>query len=111
MEARPSARSLAGRRRIVETAHYINGAKVILFTPIDERHRLTGNRRQIVAGVLEGPLAGLAICRYDADGCYLFGCDTSWCSITDTWHQTVEEAMRQAEFEYEGVTTTWQRHA
>jgi hypothetical protein len=90
---------------------YINGAKVIVFTPIDERHRLTGNCRQIVAGTLQGPLAGLAICRYNADGCYLFGCDTSWSSVTDTWHQTVEEAMRQAKFEYKGVTMTWQRHA
>jgi hypothetical protein len=96
----------------VKTAQYINWAKVILFTPIDERHRHTGKCRQIVAGVLEGPLAGLAICRYDhEEGCYLFGCDASWRSVTDTWHQTVEEAMRQAKFEYEGVTTTWQRHA
>ncbi len=27
--------------------------------------------------------------------------------ITDTWHATLEEALEQAEFEYEGVSKTW----
>jgi len=27
--------------------------------------------------------------------------------VTDTWHETLEGALRQAEFEYEGVTATW----
>jgi hypothetical protein len=86
----------------------IAGANVILFTPIDERHRHTGRCRQVVAGVLQGTAAGLAICRFDGeDGFYLFGCDERWSSVTDTWHQTIEEAMGQAEFEYEGVSTTW----
>jgi hypothetical protein len=54
----------------------IGGATVLLFTPIDERHRYTGNCRQILAGVLQGPAAGLAICQYDGeDGFYVFACD------------------------------------
>ena len=90
----------------------IGGARVILFTPIDQRHRHTSNCRQVVAGVPQGPAAGLAICKYEGEeGYYLFGCDATWSSVTDTWHQTVEEAMRQAEFEYEGITGNWQRHA
>jgi hypothetical protein len=90
----------------------INGATVVLFTPIDERHRHTGNCRQIVAGVLQGPAAGMAICQYDGeDSFYLFGCDEHCSTITDTWHQTIEEARGQAEFEYEGVAATWQRPA
>ncbi|WP_435020911.1 hypothetical protein TA3x_002087 [Tundrisphaera sp. TA3] len=90
----------------------LNGARVILFTPIDRRHRHTGNCRQIVAGVLQGPAAGLAICLHEGEvGFYLFGCDASWSGVSDTWHMTVEEAMGQAEFEYEGVTGTWQRHS
>ena len=88
----------------------IGGANVILFTTIDERHRPTGGCRQIVAGVLQGPADRLAICRYEGDeNVYLFGCDAEWNSVTDTWHQTIEEAMNQAEFEYEGVANTWQR--
>jgi hypothetical protein len=88
----------------------ISEAKVVLFTPIDERHRHTGNCRQSVAGVLQGPVAGIAICQYDGeDGFYLIGCDENWFSVTDTWHQSIAEAMGQAEFEYEGVSATWQR--
>jgi len=89
----------------------IGGATVVCFTPIDQRHRHTGNCRQIVGGVLIGPMAGLAICQYAGDTTYyLFGCDQDWRTVTDTWHQTLEEAKQQAEFEYEGVTSTWHTH-
>lgn len=86
----------------------IGGARVVFYTPIDDRHRFTGGCKQIVAGQLMGPMAGLAIC-YQAseDAFYLFGCDVEWQSVTDTWHQTVEDAKHQAEFEYEGVGKTW----
>jgi hypothetical protein len=90
----------------------IGGAKVVLFTPIDERHRYTGNCRQVVAGVVQGQCAGIAIGQYDGEeGVYLFGCDEDWLSITDTRHQSIDEAMSQAEFEYNGVAATWQRPA
>jgi hypothetical protein len=49
---------------------------------------------------------GLAICQGD-HGFYLFGCDADWQSVTDTWHQTFDEAKGQAEFEYDGVSDTW----
>lgn len=88
----------------------IDGAAVVLATPIDERHRHTGKCRQVVAGRLMEPAAGIAICRYDGEeNVYLFGCDEHWSCVTDTWHQTIEEARRQAEFEYEGSSATWQR--
>jgi hypothetical protein len=90
----------------------VGGAKVICFTPIDSRHRHTGNCRQIVDGVLKGAAAGLAICQYEGEDSYfLFGCDAEWNSVTDTWHQTLEDAKEQAEFEYEGVSETWMRYA
>jgi hypothetical protein len=86
----------------------INGARVIQWSAIDRRHRPTQNCRQIVAGQVQGPAAGLAICRYeDDDAYYLFGCDPHWNQITDTWHPSLEAAMEQAEFEYEGVSATW----
>ena len=91
------------------TPNRINGASVICYSLIDERHRHTGNCRQIVNGVLEGPAAGLAICQFDGDDAfYLFACDADWNSVTDTWHQSLDDAKAQAEFEYEGISRTWQ---
>jgi hypothetical protein len=90
----------------------IDGAKVLCFTPIDERHRPTDNCKQIVKGAVQRPASGLAICQYEGDDCYyLFGCGIAWDSVTDTCHQTMEEAKSQAEFEYVGVSATWQEHA
>lgn len=87
----------------------IGGATVICYSAIDHRHRHTGNCRQIVAGVLQGPMAGLAICQFPGEsGYYLFGCDDDWREVTDTWHATLEQAKEQAEFEYEGITSTWE---
>lgn len=88
----------------------IGSATVILFTPIDERHRHTENCRHNLNGVLQGPVAGVAICpEGNGKGFYLFGCDSDWEVATCTRHPTLEEAMSQAEFEYEGVSVTWQR--
>ena len=71
---------------------------------------MTGKCQQIVNEIMWGPASALAICRYDGeDGYYLFGCDSNWNAVTDTWHTTLEEAQAQAEFEYESVTSTWQR--
>ena len=84
---------------------------MIYYSPIDHRHRPTDKCRQIVASVLQGPIAGLAICQYPGESSYyLLGCDTEWQQVTDTWHETLEQAKEQAEFEYDGVTSTWKEH-
>ena len=63
----------------------------------------------IVDGVVMGPAAGLAICKYEEEaGFYLFGCDQNWHPITDTFHDSVDDAKSQAEVEYVGVSNTWQ---
>jgi hypothetical protein len=88
----------------------IGSARVLYYSPIDQRHRATGTCRHTVGGVLPGPSGGLAICQYEEDGGFsLLRCDSDWTEVTDTWHPTLEEAMHQAEFEYEGVSQTWQR--
>lgn len=54
----------------------------------------------------------MAICQYEGhDGYYLFGCNAEWDAVTDTCHQTLEEAKEQAEFEYVGVSETWAHYA
>lgn len=58
-----------------------------------------------------GSAAGLAIARYAGErGYYLFYCDANWDPFANSWHDTVEDAKRAAEFEYEGVSKTWQSH-
>jgi hypothetical protein len=92
----------------MECPNTIGNAKVICYTRIDSRHRYTGNTRQIVGGELVGPASGLAVCQYPGDTAfYLFGCDETWSNITDTWHESLDDAQHQAEFEYVGVSSTW----
>lgn len=55
-----------------------------------------------------GAMAGLAICQPSgAQEFYLFGCDSNWNVVTDTWHQSLNEAQEQAEYEYDGISKTW----
>jgi hypothetical protein len=55
-----------------------------------------------------GAMSGLAICQPgEAQEYYLFGCDADWNVVTDTWHQSLDEAKDVAEFQYEGVNSTW----
>jgi hypothetical protein len=83
-------------------------ARLLRWSAIDDRHRPTGGCRQIVADEVQGPAAGLAVFGDDeTGGFFLVGCDRQWNTVTDTWHRTLDEALRQAEFEYEGVSATW----
>src|SRR4051794_17930819 len=88
----------------------IAGLPVVCSSPLDGRHRPTGHCRHVGLGGEIGPAAGLALCGRPEDGFYLFRCDRDWRVVADTWHATAEEAMRQAEFEYEGVSATSQHH-
>jgi hypothetical protein len=68
----------------------------------------TGNALHIVAGSSVGPASRLAIAHYpDRAGFYLFHCDESWSVLADTWHESVEDAEAQAEFEYAGSSNAW----
>ena len=82
----------------------VGGASLQFFVVLDSRHTYTGNTKQYVADQLLGPMSALAICQYDHDpGYYLFGCDLEWNTITDTYHETCEDAFEQASFEYAGL--------
>lgn len=88
----------------------IDGADVLCFAAIGDWQRVTGCCRHYVNDELVLFVAGLAVCRYqDEPGSYyLFRCDPEWHCITDTYHETIEEAKSQAEFEYEGIVASWQ---
>ena len=84
-------------------------AQVIAWAIIGSSIRATGNTNHSVSGQPVVAASGLAIClASDNNGFYLFYCDSSWEEMADTWHQTLEGAKSQAEFEYEGVTAHWQ---
>lgn len=86
----------------------IDNAKVLFFIIIGENQKHTGNTKSFVKGELMDAAYGLAICQYDKeDGYYLFDCDDNWNAINDTYHETIEEAKQQAEFEYENTIANW----
>jgi hypothetical protein len=89
----------------------ISAMPVVAFSRIDERHRATGACVHIRSdiGVL-GPAWGIAICESArGEGYFLYRCEDDWMPVTDTWHESLEDAKHQAEFEYAGVERTWQR--
>jgi hypothetical protein len=90
------------------TPSEIDGARVLRYAVVDESVRATRNCKHSVLAQKMGPARALAICPYEGEpGFYLFSCDSSWQVLTDTWHETMEDALRQAEFEYEGITANW----
>jgi hypothetical protein len=86
----------------------IGGAEVISYVVLDERRLRTSRAKHVIAGEGARRAAGLAICCAGADGgFYLFGCDADWHAVTDTWHESAQEAKAQASFEYEVPDEAW----
>jgi len=78
----------------------IDNAKVLRVADLSDI-LATGKTRHVVGGrVVEG-FAALAIARYErGEGVYLFYCDAEWKVITDTYHDDIDGAVAQAEFEF-----------
>jgi len=68
----------------------------------------TGNTQHFAGTKLLGVAYGLAICKdKSTNGYYLFYCDDQWIEFADTWHETIEDARDQADYEYAGITNNW----
>ena len=81
----------------------IDSARVLLVADLEDAS-VTGNTRHVVYGAEVTEFAALAITQYDGDeGVYLFYCDEAWETVSDTYHDSVEDAISQAEFEFEPV--------
>lgn len=94
----------------LECPDWIDSLRVICYTPIDSRHRHTRQTRHVLGSAVLGRAAGIAICQSTegkSASYFLFGCDEQWKVLSDTWHETLEDAKHQAEFEYEGSSKTW----
>jgi hypothetical protein len=87
----------------------LDGADVLVWAPLDESVTPTDYCTHTVAGAAVEPAAALAICVYfdQTREYYLFHCDRAWRVLTDTCHDTLELAQRQAEAEYVGVSVLW----
>ncbi len=57
-------------------------------------------------GIEDQPPAYLAIVEEDT-AYFLYYLDEHADAITDTWHETIEDAFAQAEFEFAGTNVTW----
>lgn len=81
----------------------IDGARVLQVARLDNSTR-TGRTRHVVAGREVTEFASLALAQYDNDpGVYLFYCDEAWNAMTDTYHDDLERAIAQAEFEFDSI--------
>lgn len=99
---------LGGPMQMLKLPVTIDGSKVLRYAVVVHRCRPTGKCRHVVGGKIPPPAIGLAICQYSNDcGYCLFYCDGEWRVVTDTYHESIEKAIEQAEFEYEGVSANW----
>ena len=89
----------------------LGGATVIAYAIIQPGNRHTGNTRQIVDGKETGPAKAMIIAQYEGeDAYYVLGCySEEWEPGTDTWHQNLEDAIQQLDWEYEDLSKslTW----
>lgn len=77
-------------------------------TTLKPEHKPTG-RTQHFHGTEELPTPTmLKVARYaDDEGYYLFYCDDSGEEFTDTYHESLEEALAQAEWEFGVKPSEW----
>ncbi|NKE56546.1 hypothetical protein FXN61_06750 [Lentzea sp. PSKA42] len=81
----------------------LDGAEVFSFAPVGAAQKPTGGT---VHSVSDFPdvVRGLALARYSGEKTvYLFYCDEESNVVSDTAHSSVEEAIDQARFEFEGL--------
>jgi len=92
-----------------EKPKFIGDAKVLLYSAVDGRHKPTGACEHEVSGEKMGKAKWAAICNHESDnGYYLFFCYKAGV-LSDTYHENLVEAKEQAEFEYEGISSTWEK--
>lgn len=68
----------------------------------------TGKTKHIIEGSVVSSFYKLQIAQYNKDsGYYLFYLDEDDDVVTDTYHDTIEHAERQADFEFEVKPEEW----
>jgi hypothetical protein len=86
----------------------VGGAEVYSYIILTNTNNKTDNTRHFVDGELLDNFYGLAIYKFDGgQGFYLYYCDENWNEVTDTYHETIEAAKRQAECEFTNTINSW----
>jgi hypothetical protein len=92
---------------MVEPPRVLDGAQVVAYAIVTGDVAATGATRHVVGDSEMGPAAALAIACYpDVEDFYLFYLDEGGEVVTDTLHRSLAGAMRQAAFEYVGLSWT-----
>jgi hypothetical protein len=103
----PSEQVITMTKAVKEVPDIVGGAKVIFYTSVEGKEA-TGRTEHIHVGQSVNPTVGLVICKYEnEEGFYLFGCDSDWESVTDSWHESIDDAIEQADWEYEDLYGAW----
>tara|TARA_R110000868_G_scaffold178253_1_gene417824 strand:+ start:595 stop:894 length:300 start_codon:yes stop_codon:yes gene_type:complete len=94
--------------RDIKTIDELGEAKILQYLTLTSDQKQTENTQHIIGGKEQTEFHGLAVCKYDnGAGVYLFYCDSDWNILTDTWHETTEDAQNQASFEFENLEGKW----
>jgi hypothetical protein len=81
----------------------IDGARLLQIADVRDAAPTGRTRHFTRRGVVSG-IAWLALAKYEDDpGVYVFYCDGGWNLMTDTCHESVEQAIAHAEFELDPV--------
>jgi hypothetical protein len=74
---------------------------------LTDRHLQPGRTRHTINGADFQPFVSLEIVQYPNEtSCYLFHIAADG-NIADTWHESIEDALQQAEFEFGVQACEW----
>ena len=79
--------------------------RVLKFAKVTRDMKPTGQTLHMLPTGFAGAASALAIVEDEegTGGCYLYGLDAEGLIETDTWHESLEEALNQAAAEYVGL--------
>ena len=91
----------------IDIPDFIGNARVVCYAVVN-LCLPTGNTQHIANNKVLDFAYGLAICEYKpGEGYYLFSYNSNWTEFADTWHETIEDAKDQTEFEYAVINNNW----
>ena len=82
----------------------LDGAKVLYYVVLSDKHHRTGRTTHYIDGELMGPVPALAVAQYDGESsAYLFHCNADWEVIQDDLLDSPEQAIEDIKTQYSGL--------